>query len=361
MKKILILPLFLLVSCTNKYQDLYQSLDETLAIVEEHYPEAPDIQAMRVAMLQGLIKSINPCSFYLNEGQIKFLLESADGTKPRFGMNIAKHNEGIEIKKIFEKSPAELAGLKIGDVICEFEGQSVKGMPIENFPSLIKEIKSYKITVLRGTNKLNVEITPSDCSTIEFKWFSNVAYLKLDFISNDYVRQIKDYLNKIKTNPKATALILDLRDSPGGSFEAAMEISELFLDGHPIIEVQKKDNFYKIVSAGKDQLNKLPMFVLQNRNTYSAAEIISAALKCNKRAKVIGQNSGGSATAKFVLYFPNRKDGLIIPSALLNDPNGKRIGKNGVEPDILIEETKIQESKSKDLYILEALRFVPVK
>ena len=98
--------------------------------------------------------------------------------------------------------------------------------------------------------------------------------------------------------------------------------------------------------------------MLQNRNTFSAAEIISAALKGNKRAKIIGENSGGAATAKNIAYYPNRTDGLIIPIAFLNDPNGKRIGKDGVEPDILMEETKIQKNKTLDAYILKALSFV---
>ncbi len=351
--------LLLLVGCSSKYQDLHQSLDETLAIVDELYPEEPNIQKMRIAMLQGLIHGVDQCASYLNDSQIKFLLESADGSKPKLGINVAKHKDGFEIKKVFEKSAADVAGLKVGDVICEFDGQPLKELALERFPLLIKEKKIYKLLVLRSSNKLIKEIIPDNSPSIEFKWFDNVAYLKLDFISNDCVNQVKNYLIKINSNPKSAALILDLRDSPGGSFNAAMEIAEQFLDGHPIVEMQKKYSFSKYAASGKDVLNKLPIFVLQNSNTFSAAEIISAALKGNKRAKIIGQNSGGSATAKHVVNYPNRTDGLIIPIALLNDPNGKRIGKNGVEPDILIEETKVQKSKQRDPYIFEALRFVP--
>lgn len=353
--------LLLLVACSSKYQDLHQSLDETLEIIDNLYPEETNIQKMRIAMLQGIIQSVDQCATYLNDSQIKFLLESVDGSKPKFGINVAKHKDGFEVKKVFEKSAADLADLKVGDVICEFEGQSLKELMLEKFPLLIREKKPYKLLVLRGSDKLVKEIIPDNFPSIEFKWFNNAAYLKLDFISNDCVKHVKNYLIKINDNPKSVALILDLRDSPGGSFDAAMAIAEQFLDGHPIVEVQKKDSFYKFVASGKDVLNKLPIFVLQNSNTFSAAEIISAALKANNRAKIIGQNSGGAATAKHVVNYPNRSDGLIIPAALLNDPNGKRIGKNGVAPDILIEEAKVQKSKHRDLYILEALRFVPNK
>lgn len=357
--KFFLFTLLLLVGCSSKYQDLHQSLDETLAIVDELYPEEPNIQKMRISMLHGLIHVVDQCASYLNDSQIKFLIESADGSKPRLGINVAKHKDGFEIKKVFEKSAANVAGLKVGDVICEFDGQPLKELTLERFPLLIKERKPYKLLIIRGSHKLIKEIIPDNYPSIEFKWLNNVAYLKLDFISNDCVNHVKNYLIKINDNPKSAALILDLRDSPGGSFNAAIDISAQFLDGHSIVEMQKKYSFSKFAASGKDVLNKLPIFVLQNSNTFSAAEIISAALKGNKRAKIIGQNSGGSATAKHVVNYPNRTDGLIIPIALLNDPNGKRIGKNGVEPDILIEEIKVQKSKQRDLYIFEALRFVP--
>ena len=356
--KIFLPLLLLLVSCSSKYQDLHQSLDETLAIVDDLYPEEPNIQKMRVGMLQGLIQGVNSFGSYLNESQIKILIESADGSKPKLGINVAVHKEGFEIKKIFEKSAADLAGLKIGDVICEFDGQPLKELSLEKFPLLIKEKRPYKLLIKRGSNEFYKEMIPDNSLTTEFKWFNNVAYLKLDFISNDSVHQVKDYLIRIKTNPQLAALILDLRDSPGGGFDAAMEIAEQFLDGHPIVEVQKKSGLSKFAASGKDVLSALPIYVLQNRNTFSAAEIISAALKGNKRAKIIGENSGGAATAKNIAYYPNRTDGVIIPIAFLNDPNGKRIGKDGVEPDILMEETKIQKNKTLDAYILKALSFV---
>ena len=101
--------------------------------------------------------------------------------------------------------------------------------------------------------------------------------------------------------------------------------------------------------------------MLQNKNTCSAAEIIAAALKAHKRATLIGENTAGSATAKRVVPFINRKDGLILTIAFLNDPFGKRIGKNGVEPDIVKKEIKIPKSQKSDLYIAEALKLLNSK
>lgn len=183
--------------------------------------------------------------------------------------------------------------------------------------------------------------------------------MKFGCVSKEAADEIRNYIQKIKTNKKLSGLILDLRDCPGGSFEAGIGIASQFLDGHLVVEMQKKDVFSKFCSSGPDSLNKLSMIILQNKNTCSAAEIIAAALKANKRATLIGQNTAGGATAKEMISFPNRKDGVIISIAFLNDPLGKRIGHEGVEPDMRIKE--IVASKNKDLYIEKALSIFRTK
>ena len=363
MKILQLILLLLLVGCSSKYQDLHKSLDETLAIIDELYPEQPDMQKLRIGMLHGLIQGVDPHGAYLDDVQIKNLVEAVDGSELKFGIEAAKHADGIEVKKVFAKSASEVAGLKAGDVIITFDDIPLKEFSLEKFPYLIKEKKPYKLVINRGHHKLTKELIPGHFThpSIEFKWLKNVAYLKFGCISKDSADQVRDHLLIIKQNPKLSALILDLRDSPGGSFEAGIGITSQFLDGSVIVEMQKKEGLSKFASAGIDTLNKLPIFVLQNQHTSSAAEIISAALKAHKRAKVIGKNSAGVATAKLVSRYPNRNDGLIISIAFLNDPNGKRIGKDGVEPDILIKEIKVQKNKACDLYIAESLRFVPAK
>ena len=183
--------------------------------------------------------------------------------------------------------------------------------------------------------------------------------MKFGCVSKEAADEICNHIQKIKTNKKLSGLILDLRDCPGGSFEAGIGIASQFLDGNVVVEMQKKESFSKFCSSGPDALNKLPLVVLQNKNSVSAAEIIAAALKANKRAILIGQNTAGGATAKEMISFPNRKDGIIISIAFLNDPLGKRIGHEGVEPDIRIE--KIVAAKNKDLYIEKALSVLHTK
>ena len=353
--KLYIVFFFLLVGCSSPYQDLHDSLDETLEIIDSLYPEKPSHEKLRQGMLHGLIQGVDAHGAYLNETQIRVLRETVDGGELKLGMVLTKHKEGLQVKKVFEKSASYAAGIKADDILTEFDGSPLKGIQFNDFLNFIKEKKTYSITLLRNKKKLVKEIVPGHfiAPTAELKWFGNVACLKFGCVSKEAADEIREYLQIIKSNKKLSGLILDLRDCPGGSFEAGIGIARQFLDGHVVVEMQKKDDFSKFCSASFDILNKQPMVVLQNKNTCSAAEIIAAALKAHKRATLIGENTAGGATAKEVVYFPNRKDGLIISIAFLNDPLGKRIGHEGVEPDMRIEE--IVASKNKDLYIEKAL------
>ncbi len=349
--------LLFLMGCSNPYQDLHHSLDETLVIINEIYPEQPSVDKLRQGMLQGLIQGADSHGSYLSEIQIKNLLETVDGGELKLGMILAKCKDGLLVKKVYEKSAAHNTDIRENDILIEFDNISLKDISLYDFLKLIKEKKSYKISFLRKKETITKEIIPSTfvAPSTELKWFKNIACLKFGCINKNAADEVKNHLQTIITHQSLVGLILDLRDCPGGSFEAGIGIASQFLDGHVIVEMQKKKDFSKFCSAGSDTLHKLPIIILQNKSSCSAAEIIAAALKAHKRATLIGTNTGGSATAKKVVRYPHREDGLILTIAFLNDPFGKRIDNEGVEPHIRIEESEISNNKQADIYIKKAL------
>ena len=362
MKKELLL-LFCLVGCVDPYQDLHKSLDETLEIIDKLYPEKPNIEKMRQGMLNGLIQGTDTHGSYLDEMSLKNLVESVDGGDLKLGMVISKHKNGLFVKKVYENSPAYIAGLVDGDILTNFDGYPLKDITLDSFLKLIKEKKSYLITLIRDKTTLEKKVTPGTfiAPSTELKWLDSIAYLKFGCINKNAADEVAKHLQTIKKNKKSKGLILDLRDCPGGSFEAGVGIASQFLDGHVVVEMHKKEDNSKFSSAGFDTINKLSVIILQNKNTCSAGEIISAALKAHKRATLMGENTAGSATAKSVIHYPNRKDGLILTIAFLNDPNGKRIGKEGLEPDITLKDNEVSKIKKMDFYISEALKFLNKK
>jgi len=352
-----LLSLLLLIGCSTPYQDLHDSLDEALEIIKKFYPEQPSLEKLRQGMLQGLIQGADIHGNYLSKEDKKSLKENVDGGDVKLGMILAKHQDGLLVKKVYKESAAYIADFKENDILIEFDGTLLKGIILYDFLKLIKGTNPYRVTLLRKNKALIKEITPGPfiVPSAELNWFGNIACLKFGCINKNAANEVHNYLEIITAHQQLSGLILDLRDCPGGSFEAGIGIASQFLDGHVVVEMQKKEDFLKFCSTGPDILKKLPVVVLQNKKSSSAAEIIAAALKAHKRAILIGENTSGSATAKEVFQYPNREDGLILTIAFLNDPLGKRIGNEGVEPDIKIETSEISKNKYRDVYIKKAL------
>jgi len=296
--------LFLLTSCTNPYQKLHHSLDETLSIIEEFYPEQPPIEKLRQGMLQGLIQGVDGHGSYLSEEQLRSLVEKVEGGKLKLGIVLVKHKDGLIVRKVYENSAGYLADIKESDIFTRLDEISLNSINLNDFPRLIKEERPYSITLLRKNKCLTKSITPGFFvpPSTELKWLKKIAHLKFDCISKEGAKEVENQLHKIKSAPGLKGLILYLRDCPGGSFEAAVGIVSQFI--------------------------------------------------------LIGTTTGGNATAKEIFHYPNRSDGLILTIAFLNDPLGKRINNEGIEPHMKIEESPLGHQKSKDIYINKALEIL---
>ena len=203
MKKELLL-LFCLVGCVDPYQDLHKSLDETLEIIDKLYPEKPNIEKMRQGMLNGLIQGTDTHGSYLDEMSLKNLVESVDGGDLKLGMVISKHKNGLFVKKVYENSPAYIAGLVDGDILTNFDGYPLKDITLDSFLKLIKEKKSYLITLIRDKTTLEKKVTPGTfiAPSTELKWLDSIAYLKFGCINKNAADEVAKHLQTIKKNKK---------------------------------------------------------------------------------------------------------------------------------------------------------------
>lgn len=111
------LSLLLLIGCSNPYQELHDSLDETLEIIKEFYPEKPSLEKLRQEMLQGLIQGADIHGNYLSKDDTKSLKENVDGGELKLGMILAKHQDGLFVKKVYKESAAYIANFKENDIL----------------------------------------------------------------------------------------------------------------------------------------------------------------------------------------------------------------------------------------------------
>ena len=267
-----------------------------------------------------------------------------EGTYEGIGVEIVNdENNNVIIYSIIENSPAEKAGLKVGDIIIKIDDKDftnkktselsnyVKNSTKENFKIVIKRDGEEKTFEL---NREKVTLKSVDSKIIE-RDNKKVGYIYIAIFANDTYNQFKKALNQLEQE-KIDALILDVRDNTGGHLTTVSKMLSLFLDSnHVIYQTQTKEETKKFYSKGKET-KKYKIVVLQNENSASASELLSAALKEEYKATIIGTKSYGKGTVQELIKTTSGSEYKLTTKKWLT-PKGNLIHKKGVMPDIEIE------------------------
>ena len=241
-----------------------------------------------------------------------------------------------------EGTPAYRAGLQPSDEITEINGVPTKGISVEDAATQIKGPIGTQVTltILRGKENLKRIITRAE---IPIKAIAkghariiknNLGYIRLNsFISQEATKEMKE---AIKQLTKASGLIIDLRDNPGGLLTNAIEISDMFLNDGVIVSTVDRDGYIQSVTADNKVLTDKPIVILVNENSASASEIFSGALKDNQRARVVGFKTFGKGLVQGI----NKLDdgsGVNITIAKYLTPAKVDINQLGIKPDIEVK------------------------
>lgn len=344
-------------------EKLHTCLDEVLDKIEEVYPGEIDQEKLMQGMLKGTTQSVDQNADYLDQNHLNPMQDLFKGQSKGLGISVEKCAEGFKVNQVFKNSNASKEGFEVGDVLIKLDEINLNIISHEQLIKALSDEKPYKIKLKRKGKLLNKIISPSvyKFSSLNLKWIKDVAYIKISFIHEQAEEEMLKIIDEIKNRSKVHGMILDIRNAPGGSLLAAAKIACLFLDGDLVVNLQSKYDKSAIISSGPDQLKNIPIVVLQNRNSCSAVEIISASLKASNRATILGENSAGMATAKAFLPLQDKKGALIITYAFLYDKNEKKIGTDGISPNILLKEIKESETIVYDSQIVESLKFLSKK
>jgi carboxyl-terminal processing protease len=342
---------------------LHQSLDEALDIIEKNYPGQIDQNKILKEMLSSVVKAVDKNAAYLDQNQYTNMQNLFKGHSKGLGITLEKSIHGFKVMEIFNGSNAAQEGLLIGDIMLQVDDVNLKTISIEEFIKLITDNRPYKFKIKRKGKLITKIISPKEYkfSSLNLKFIKNVAYIKVGFIQEHAHDEMLEIINEIKKYPKVSGIILDIRNTPGGSLQAAGNIAALFLDGDVVVEIKTKTENGKIISSGPDLLKNIPIVVLQNRNTCSAAEVISASLKASKRAKIAGENSAGAATGKVFEPLKCSNGAIIITNAFLYNKDEKIISIDGISPDIVLKAIKESNSSEYDSQIVQLLSFLSKK
>ena len=330
---------------------LYEKLDlfsDVLEKINKGYVKEVDQSEVIDGAINGMLQSLDPFSAYMSPESFKNMNVETSGEFGGLGIEVTMESGFVKVITPMEDSPADKMGVKAGDYIIKINEKQVKGLNLMEAVNLMRGKIGTPINIT--VRRLDVEedlkfvIVRDKIKVREVSSAikENVGYIRLSAFNEQSGDQL---LNKIKdfskTNKNLNGYILDLRNNPGGLLSQAVKISDAFLDSGEIVSIKGRDkNDIKIYTARKgDALKGKPLIILINRGSASASEIVSGALKDHKRAILLGEKTFGKGSVQTIIPLKN-KGGLRLTTAKYYLPSGTSISEIGVEPDIVVKESK---------------------
>ncbi|AUT00160.1 peptidase S41 [Nostoc sp. CENA543] len=305
-----------------------------------------------IAIREALQQLNDPYTRFMTPSQFEALTNQTSGEVSGIGirMEINESTKRLTIVEAIENSPALKAGIKPGDEILAIDGNSTQSMKIDDASKLIRGKAGSKITLRlgrSGRSAFDVQLTratievPTVFSSVKQEGNRRIGYIRLREFSSHAAEQMQRAIRDLN-GKKVDAFVLDLRGNPGGLLQASIEIARMWLDDGGIVRTVNRKGMNEDTKANRTALTKLPLAVLVDGNSASASEILTGALKDNKRAVVVGSQTFGKALVQSVHELSDGS-GLAVTIAHYYTPNGTDINHKGITPDIKLDLTEAQE------------------
>ena len=338
---------------TTKYiedSNLSNFLKQYNYIVDNYYMTVDKKKLIDGAIMGMLYSLDDPYAQYYTESSANVFNAKLDGYYEGIGIEFVRIQDGtIYILDVFEDSEAFAAGVKEGDIILSVDDVDVTTITQDELLKMFKnKTTKFKIKVQRGEEELTFEVKKSK---VEFKSVSSdivdnsIGYIKIDLFAVNTFEQFRDELNKL-INENISGLIIDLRGNPGGHLTTAEEILSLLISKNKVIyQIDTHGKIEKYYSQGNKDY-KIPIAVLVDKNSASAAELVTAALNEQLGAIIIGQTTYGKGTVQDLVDLPEGVQYKVTTKEWLTSL-GKKIQDVGITPTIEIEETDTESYVSK--------------
>lgn len=333
----------------NSNKDYLKELETAYNNILNSYVEKVDQKELTNAAIDGMYKYLgDPYTSYLDEDTTADLMDRLKGEYKGIGVEITKVDEGILVANVFEKSPAEQAGILMGDLIIKVNGESTLDKTVKEVSNIIKNSDDeIKITVQRSgiEKEISVKSRKVDITSVEKNKIDNVGYLKITTFSNTTYKQFREALESLEKEG-INGLVIDLRDNGGGYLNPAVEIAEMFVEkGKNIYGLESKSNVEMYKDSTSESRN-YKVSIIINGGTASASEILTAALKESYNAITVGTTSYGKGTVQDTNELST--GGMVkYTTAYWLTPNGNKINGKGITPDINIESKEGEDLELK--------------
>ena len=336
---------------SETYRQLSLFGDVFERVRSEYVEDVTDEQLIEAAV-NGMLSALDPHSSYLSPKNFREMQTQTRGEFGGLGIEVTMENGFVKVVSPIDDTPAFRAGLKSGDLITHLDGEPVQGLTLSEAVEKMrgKVGSDLKLTVRReNRDPFNVIVTRdiikirSVRSRMEG---GDIAYVRITSFSEQTTSGVEQSIKSLskKAKGKLAGIVIDLRNNPGGLLDQSVKVSDAFLDQGEIVSTRSRrpDESRRFNAKAGDITDGLPIVVMVNGGSASASEIVAGALQDHRRAIVLGTRTFGKGSVQTII--PLSGNGAIrLTTARYYTPSGRSIQAKGIEPDILVEQAKVEK------------------
>ncbi len=329
-----------------------RTFSEVFGRIKRDYVEPVSDKKLLEGAIKGMLAELDPHSTYLDGEHFKELKEGTTGQFGGLGIEVTMENGFVKVVSPIDDTPAQRAGVKAGDLIVRLDDKPVKGMSLTEAVKIMRGEPGtdIELTIIREGEEapLKIKITRAiiKVKSVKQKLLEKgFGYVRISSFQSRTGENLAEALEKLKKENKGDlkGLVLDLRNNPGGVLNAAVDVSDAFLDKGLIVYTKGriKNAEMRFNAEPDDILNGAPIVVLINAGSASASEIVAGALQDHHRAVIMGEKSFGKGSVQTIL--PTSNGGAVkLTTARYYTPSGRSIQAEGIEPDITLPRVKLE-------------------
>jgi carboxyl-terminal processing protease len=350
---------------TYRYLNLFGDVFER---VRQEYVEDVSDEELIENAINGMLTALDPHSSYLNADSYKDIQVQTTGKFGGLGIEVTMENGLVKVISPIDDTPAFRSGIEAGDFITHLDDEPVLGLTISEAVERMrgKVGTKIKLSIRReGSDPFDVNVTRDviKIRSVRNRLEDNVGYIRVTTFNEETDREVKKAVVKIQEESKDKELygyVLDLRNNAGGLLDQAVSVSDAFLERGEVVSTRDRnlENVQRFNARSGDIVNGKPIVVLINGGSASAAEIVAGALQDHRRALVLGTPSFGKGSVQTIIPVPDH-GAIRLTTARFYTPSGRSIQKQGIEPDIIIPQArveKLEDNRRREADLRDALQ-----
>lgn len=325
--------------------DRYRRLDEVRATLMNEYYQPLDEDELVLGAIRGMMSAVgDPYTFYYTADEMTAANEEFGGVYHGVGMLVQLTDDGaIEVARVYEDSPAEAAGVRMGDRIVAVDGVEVSGESAQTLNEAIDRIQgedgtTVVLSVQRDGESLDLEVMRAEVSIsyVEYQIINgDIGYINISQFSGNDVEGFQEAMSALQA-ADVSGVIIDIRNNPGGLLTDVVEIADALLPEGLIAYVEDGHGNRTEYTSDADYWD-VPLVVMVNGMSASASELLSAAIQDYGRGTIVGTTTYGKGIVQTLITFAEDGAGMQLTTASYYSPSGRSIHENGVEPDVTVE------------------------